>query len=60
VKDVEKVLKLFNRKFKVIDKLIEEKVKVLTMDRLSIIIEEILDIEKIETYLEIIIRLKAI
>lgn len=45
LKDVERVLKLLIRKFKAVDKILEEKIRVANSEKLNIMIEEILDIE---------------
>jgi len=45
LKDTERVLKLLIRKFKAVDKILEEKVRAANSEKLTLIIEEILDIE---------------
>jgi hypothetical protein len=47
LKDVERVLKLLNKKFKNLDEGIKEKIRNLDSEKLNIIIEEILDIESL-------------
>ncbi|NMM61749.1 DUF4351 domain-containing protein [Clostridium sp. P21] len=48
LKDVERVIKLLNKKFNNVDEVIIESVKVLDSNKLNSIIEDILDIENIE------------
>jgi hypothetical protein len=48
LKDVERVLKLLNKKFKDLDEDIKEKIRNLDSEKLNIIIEEILDIESLK------------
>ncbi|OAA84806.1 Rpn family recombination-promoting nuclease/putative transposase [Clostridium ljungdahlii] len=48
LKDVERVIKLLNKKFKNVDEAVIEKVKLLDSDSLNSIIEDIFDIETIE------------
>ena len=48
LKDVERVIKLLNKKFKNVDEAVIEKIKLLDSDRLNSIIEDIFDIETIE------------
>ena len=47
-RDIGMVLKLLNRKFSVLDETLIEKVKEADSEQLNFIIEEILDIEKLE------------
>lgn len=48
LKDVKRVVKLVNRKFKYLDRTFDEKIKKASSDELNLIIENILDIEKLE------------
>lgn len=48
LKDIERVIKLFNKKFNNVDQAIIQNVKVLDSNKLNSIIEDILDIESIE------------
>lgn len=48
LKDVERVLKLINKKFKYSDRTFDEKIKKASSDKLNLIIEDILDIESLE------------
>ena len=45
LKDVERVLKLLIKKFEAVDKILEEKIRIANSEKLTLIIEEILDIE---------------
>lgn len=48
LKDIERVIKLFNRKIGILDDSLIERIKKLNSDKLNLIIENILDIENLE------------